>query len=77
MSRKFVNTRSTQALRDYFAPPERPPTSATLDHASSDSSHGEHGGSNEDNGLNDNDNKQGENNDDKGLTSEEWIGRAL
>ena len=30
MSRKFVNTRSTKALRDYFALPERPPTSATL-----------------------------------------------
>ena len=25
---------------------------------------------------NDNDNKHGKNNDDKGLTSEEWIGRA-
>ena len=30
LSRKFVNTRSTKALRDYFALPERPPTSATL-----------------------------------------------
>ena len=30
LSRKFVNTRSTKALRDYFVLPERPPTSATL-----------------------------------------------
>ena len=30
LSRKFANTRSTKALRDYFAHPESPPTSATL-----------------------------------------------
>ena len=30
LSRKFANTRSTKALRDYFALPESPPTSATL-----------------------------------------------
>ena len=63
-------------------PPPPPPSRELIplkifgDHASSDRSHCEHGGSNEDNGLNDNGNKHGENNDDKGLTSEEWIGRA-
>ena len=30
LSRKFANTRSTKALRGYFALPESPPTSATL-----------------------------------------------
>ena len=30
LSRKFANTRSTKALRDYFALAERQPTSATL-----------------------------------------------
>ena len=30
LSRKFANTRSTKALRDYFALPKSPPTSATL-----------------------------------------------
>ena len=30
LSQKFANTRSTKALRDYFALPESPPTPATL-----------------------------------------------
>ena len=30
LSRKFANTRSTKALRDYFALAESQPTSATL-----------------------------------------------
>ena len=35
-SQRFANTRSTKALGDYFALPERPPTSATLPFSTSD-----------------------------------------